>query len=244
MTGQIAYANASPSVPGATFSLSSNLTQFSGSNPVAFTSPNSSLSASLGGGTIVDTGNVGLVDGSTMNWGRWSGATQVVDPVVGMISPSTGVPFVVGAANTTIPSSGSFTYSLASGGNLATSLRAVDTNGVLGVLSGGVLQVNFGSTQSISVVSPLVITMNSPNNVTYTLGPTCTSGCTVPGPALIQNMSFAGTCSGPCTTVNSANATGIFVGPQAGGLAVAGNVTSTNSTIPLPTVTFGAGFKR
>jgi hypothetical protein len=232
MTGQIAYANASPSVPGATFSLSSNLTQFSGSNPVAFSSPNSSLSASLAGGTIVETGSVALVDGSTMNWGRWSGATQVVDPVVGVISPSTGVPFVVGAANTVLPTSGTFLYTYAGGPN------PVNVNGTVGTFGGGAFNVSFGSTSgSLTVATPLTMSVGGVN---YSLG-SCSSGCSFTSPS-VGNMVLNGSCvGGACSTFGAAtaNAAGIFVGPQGAGFATAGNVTSL-----APTVTFGAGFKR
>jgi len=233
MTGQIAYANASPSVPGATFSLSTNLTVFSGNNPVAFSSPNSSLSASLAGGTIIETGSVGLADGGTMNWGRWSGATQVFDPVVGPISPSTGVPFVVGPANTVHPTSGTFVYSYAGGPN------PVNINGTTGTFGGGAFNISFGATSgSLSVATPLTMSVGG---VSYSLG-TCVGGCSFSG-ASVGNMSLTGTCSGGACSVGgfpaNANAAGIFVGPQGAGLAVAGNVTSI-----APTVTFAAGFKR
>jgi hypothetical protein len=235
LTGQIAYANLSPSVPGATFTLSSNLTTFdSANNPIFFSSPNSSLVAGLGSGTIVETGSTALVDGSTMNWGRWTGATSVIDPVVGTISPSTGVPYAVGQ-NATLPTSGTFLYSFAGGP------KPTNVSGVSGTFTGGAFNVSFGSTSgSLSVASPLTLSVGG---VGYSLV-SCTSGCSFTNTSPVAgNMVLSGTCTGPaCSTgpnVATGNAAGVFVGPQAGGLAVAGSVTSA-----APTVTFAAAFKR
>jgi len=59
-------------------------------------------------------------------------------------------------------------------------------------------------------------------------------------------MALIGTCAGgPCLSSASisTNAAGAFVGPQGGGLAVAGNINTTSGP-STPTVTFAAGFKR
>jgi hypothetical protein len=57
-------------------------------------------------------------------------------------------------------------------------------------------------------------------------------------------MTFNATCTGACTNVTNANASGAFVGPQAGGFAVVGNVFAQNSVTPVPTATFAGAFKR
>jgi hypothetical protein len=62
------------------------------------------------------------------------------------------------------------------------------------------------------------------------------------------NMVLSGSCSGGayCSTSTpaTANAAGIFVGPQGAGLAVAGNVNVPSQPTTVPVVTFAAGFKR
>ncbi len=72
----------------------------------------------------------------------------------------------------------------------------------------------------------------------YTLTTACGGACTFSGPAAIMNIPISGNCSGSCGGPVSGSATGFFVGPQAGGLAVAGNVFGT------PAVTFAGAFKR
>ncbi|MGH8764085.1 MAG: FecR family protein, partial [Burkholderiales bacterium] len=233
-TGQIAYANLSPSVPGGTFTLSSNLTQFDvNGNPTSFTSPNSSLFGSLANGAIMESGSTLLADGGTMSWGRWSASAIVNDPVVGIVNPSTGVPFVVGQ-EATLPTSGTFLYSYAGGPN------PVNVNGAVGTFGGGAFNVSFGaSSGSLSVATPLTMSVAGVN---YSLA-SCTGGCSFTNNSPVAgNMVLTGTCTnGACTTgaAATANTAGVFVGPQGAGLAVAGNVFS-----PAPTVAFGAGFKR
>jgi hypothetical protein len=174
------------------------------------------------------------VDGGTMNWGRWSGG-QVIDLLVGggtlAYSPGTGVPFVVGNANTTVPASGSFTYSFAGAPS------PVNTAGAVGTFTGGAFNVSFGTTNTVSVASPLTMSVGG---VSYTLSSGGGSG--PGGQAVFGNISLSGTCNGgACATsgVANASAAGMLVGPQAAGLAVAGVVTS-----PAPMVSFAAGFKR
>jgi hypothetical protein len=232
LTGQLAYANLSPSIPGSVFSLPTNSTTYSGNNPVSFNTGGSS--GTLAAGTIVQTGSTSLVDGGSMNWGRWSGATSITDPIAGTVSPSTGVPFVVGNANPVLPTSGTFLYTFAGGPG------PVNVNGVVGTFGSGSFLVSFGSSSgSMSVATPLAMSVGGVN---YSLG-TCTSGCTFTNASTVAgNMVISGVCSGGACSTSApanANAAGIFVGPQAGGLAVAGNVTSL-----APTVSFAAGFKR
>jgi len=86
-------------------------------------------------------------------------------------------------------------------------------------------------------------TFNLNQLATMNLSPCSAGVCTVTAGA-IQNMTFNATCSGSCTSVTQAQATNFFVGPQAAGMAVAGNVASTSSTTPNPTVTFAGAFKR
>jgi hypothetical protein len=232
LTGQVAWSDPS-FAPASTTSLATNTTAFNASGqPIAFANcatPPCPLTASLAASAIADAGSTTLSDGGVMNWGRWVGG-QFTDTTSGLVtySPPTGVPFVVGNANTTVPNSGSFVYSFAGAPS------PVNTSGVAGTFTGGAFNVTFGTTQTISVATPLTMSVNS---VGYSLN-TCASGCSLAGPALIHNMSFNATSTaGP---VLSATATGIFVGPQAAGLAVAGNVQAS----ALPNVSFAAAFKR
>jgi hypothetical protein len=70
----------------------------------------------------------------------------------------------------------------------------------------------------------------------------CTSGCTFTNSSGVAgNMNLSGTCSGGgCGPTASANLAGVFVGPQHGGLAVAGNVFATSA----PAATIAGAFKR
>jgi len=241
-TGQLAYAYPYPSFSaGGVFSLPTSSTTYSGVNPVSFNAGSSF--GSLAGGSIVETGSIGLADGGTMNWGRWSGATSITDPIIGAYTPVTGVPFVVGNANTVIPTGGTFLYSLAGGPNVR------DASNGIGNFTGGAFNVSFGSTSgSLSVASPLTILMTSgPNSgANISLG-SCTSGCTFTNSSPVAgNMVLSGICTnGLCSTMANvaANAAGFFVGPQGAGLAVAGNINSTSGP-SIPTTTFAAGFKR
>jgi hypothetical protein len=233
-TGVVAWGNAAPSVLNIA-SLNSAQVTLSGGNLTAFGDGTTFPSGNLAGGSLVETGSVALVDGSTMNWGRWSGAAQVVSsPGNVTISPGTGVPFVLGSANAVVPTSGTFLYSYAGGPN------PVNTSGTVGTFSGGAFNVSFGATAgSLSIATPLTMAVGG---VSYSLG-SCASGCTfVNSSPTAGTMSLTGTCSGgACSTssVAAGAASGVFVGPQAGGLAVAGVVSS-----PAPSVAFGAAFKR
>jgi hypothetical protein len=236
LTGQVAWSDPS-FAPASTTSLATSTTAYNANGqPIAFANcatPPCTLSATLAAGTIADAGSTTLSDGGVMNWGRWIGG-QITDLVSTPVtySPPTGVPFVVGNANTTVPTSGSFVYSFAGAPS------PVSNTGTAGTFSGGAFNVTFGTTQTISVASPLTMSVGG---VSYSLN-SCTSGCSLTGPALIHNMQISGSCSGgACATSSGAtsNATGIFVGPAAAGLAVAGNVMS-----PAPTVSFAAGFKQ
>ncbi|MBX9905203.1 MAG: FecR family protein [Burkholderiales bacterium] len=233
-TGELAFASATPSFANNTGT--GSLSQFSGTNLIAFGngSPGSALSGSLGAGTVIETGSTLLVDGSTMNWGRWSGSTTVFpSPNTGVTSPPTGVPYVVGNGNTVLPISGSFTYTFAGGPN------PVNTSGAIGLFSGGALNISFGATSgTIAVATPLTLAVGGVN---YSLT-TCTACTFTNSPAITNTMSLSGTCVGGVCSASapaSSNATGVFVGPQGAGLALAGNIFS-----PAPTVAFAAGFKR
>jgi len=236
VTGQVAWANAGALPVANTASLNTSQVVLSGNNLTAFGDGVTFPSGMLNSGSIVETGSTSLVDGSTMNWGRWTGASVQVISAPGnvAINPATGVPFVLGSANTVLPTGGSFLYSFAGGPN------PVDTSGNVGSFTGGGFNVTFGSTSgSMTVASPLTLSVGG---VGYSLN-SCSSGCTFANsPAIAGNMVLTGTCvGGACSTSGpaTANAAGIFVGPQGAGLAVAGNVTSF-----APTVTFAAGFKR
>ena len=179
-----------------------------------------------------------LVDGSAMNWGRWTSAASITDPIIGTYNPQSGVPFVVGNSNVTLPTSGTFLYSFAGGPN------PTSATGTIGSFTGGAFNVTFGSTSgSLSVASPLTLSVGGAG---YSLG-SCAGGCTFANSSTVAgNMVLTGNCSGgPCLTgaTVSSNAAGIFVGPQGAGLAVAGNINTTSGP-STPTVTFAAGFKR
>ena len=216
--------------PNATFDASGNLLAFT--NPTPCTTGTCTLSGTLGTGSIVNPGSTALLDGGTMIWGRWNGG-QITDRISGVITtytPPTGVPFVGGTGNTIVPTGGSFTYTFAGGP------PAVNTAGVVGSsLSQGAFLINFGATQSISVSTPLVFSVGG---ATVTLSTACGGACTFSGPAAIMNLPVSGSCVGSCSSIVSGNATGFLVGPQAKGLAVAGNV------FAAPTITFAGAFKQ
>ncbi|MBI1943801.1 MAG: FecR domain-containing protein [Betaproteobacteria bacterium] len=234
LAGQVAWSHDSPSLAG-TWSLATSNTVYNSSNqPISFNTLLSGVpQGSLGTGSIVETGSASLVDGGIMNWGRWQGG-QITDPTYGVVTVNSGVPFVVGNANTTVPTSGSFVYNLAGGPNVVT-----NTGVVGGPLTSGAFQVNFGATQSISVASPLQFLVGG---VSYNIG-TCVAGCTNSGGDVVfGNMNLQGTCTGGACSVSSAasgSGAAFLVGPAAGGLAVAGNLFS-----PAPAVTFAGAFKR
>src|SRR6185436_4959358 len=94
----------------------------SGTDPISFNAGSSSVIVPPGPGTpysttIVERGSMGLVDGGAMNWGRWTNAASITDPIIGTYNPQSGVPFVVGNSNVTLPTSGTFLYSFAGGPN-------------------------------------------------------------------------------------------------------------------------------
>jgi hypothetical protein len=184
----------------------------------------------------VDVDSVALGDGSSINWGRWSGGTinDSISSILTSFSPSTGVTYVVGAANATLPANGAFTYTFAGGPS------AVSTAGVVGnPLSQGALTVNFGTAQSVSIATPLTLGVGSVN---YSLNQACGGVCTMTGPTNILNLTLSGTCNGgACGTsaAASSNAFGTIVGTGGMGIALTGNIVS-----PAPTVTFGGAFTR
>jgi hypothetical protein len=242
LTGQLAFAYPYPAYSaGGVFSLPTNSTQYSGTDPISFNAGSSSGSVPPGPGTpysttIVQRGSAGLADGGTMNWGRWTNAASITDPIIGTYNPQSGVPFVVGNSNVVLPTSGSFIYTFAGGPSPTTA------TGVSGTFTGGAFNVTFGSTSgSMSVSSPLTLAVGGLN---YALN-SCSGGCTFTNSSTVAgNMVLNGTCSGGACSTSApatANAAGIFVGPQGAGLAVAGNINTSPST---PTVSFAAGFKR
>ena len=186
LTGQVAYSISSTQVNS--FGAGGTGFVFSGSDLISFNNfPSGSPSGSLNTGTIVERGSTTLIDGSVMNWGRWSGpGVQINDPILGMINPATGVPYVVGSASVTLPTSGTFTYNFAGGPN------PVNTSGSIGAwdpVSPGALSVAFGSTGSISVATPLKFNVAG---ATYLLNSMCGGSCTFTGNSLAVN--FNGTC--------------------------------------------------
>jgi len=219
--------------PNATFDSSNNLTSFT--NPSPCSTGTCTLSGTVGTGSIVNTGSASLIAGGTMYWGRWAGG-QITDRIAGTpttYTPPGGVPFVAGTGNTVLPTSGSFTYAFIGGPPVTNTAGAVGSS-----LSGGAFLISFGGTNSISVVTPLTMSVGGVN---YSLTSACGSSCSFTGPITV-GMSLSGTCTnGACSTSApaSATATGFLVGPAAGGLAMAGNITS-----PAPTATFAGAFKR
>ena len=234
LTGEIT------AVGGGTVPLQTGFTTYNASSqPIQFSNPGCSAGTciaggDLGAGSILDAGSTVLVDGSTMNWGRWSGGsvTQLVggSPVI-----LAEAPFVVGSANTTVPTGGSFVYTFAGG--------AVKTSAATGSFIGapGQFNVSFGATQSISVLTPIQMSVGG---VSYSLN-SCASGCSIGGGQIqFGNMNLSGTCTGGAcsvgpTPISSSSVNAMLVGQQAAGLAVAGNITSL-----APSVSFAAGFKR
>jgi len=229
-TGWVAYAT--PSGPEVAPVISPI---FSGTNLIAYGDGINFPSGMLNSGTVAETGSAALVDGSTMRWGRWTGpSVQVIASNNVALNPVTGVPYVVGDANPVLPTSGTFTYAYAGGP------KPVDATGTVGTFNGGAFNVSFGPTSTISVATPLSLTVGAAN---FSLT-TCTSNCTFTSSQPMTATVLTGTCSGgACGSTAPSTATGVgtgvFVGPQAGGLAVSGAIIS-----PAPTVSFAAGFKR
>jgi hypothetical protein len=186
--------------------------------------------------SVIDSGSVKLDHGSYMYWGRWNdgSVTKQVAGLTTVYKPAAGVPFVIGDAATHVPDSGSFTYSLAGGPSV------VDASGNIGgALTQGAFKVDYGSTQSISVASPLKFAVAGES---FTLSSACGGACTFKGTTTSMSMTLSGVCSGGIcanSAAASGTATGTLVGNQAGGLSVVGTVSS-----PAPTVTFAGAFKR
>jgi hypothetical protein len=234
LAGQVAWSHNSPSLAG-TWSLATFDTVYNANGqPISFNQSQTGVpKGMLGAGSIVEAGGTSLVDGGIMNWGRWAGG-QIDDPVYGVVTVNSGVPFVVGNANVTVPTSGSFVYNLAGGPNVVT-----NTGVVGGPLTSGAFLVSFGATQTISVSTPLQFAVGG---VSYNIG-SCVSGCSNSGGNVVfGTMALQGTCTGGACSVSSmasGNMAAFLVGPQAGGIAAAGNMFS-----PAPTVTFAGAFKR
>ena len=212
---------------------------FSGALLTAYKAANTNSavpSGNLNTGTVVETGTVTLTGGGAMNWGRWTGSTVQVlaQPSNTLVNPPTGVQYIYGDHTTTLPTSGSFIYSYAGGPNPA------DTLGNVGTFNGGTFSVAFGSTSSISVSTPLSLSVGGQS---YSINSICGGTCTF-GPTPEVTASLSGTCSGGVcgSTGSSLSGTliGRFMGAAAGGLATAGNI---NSPVA-PTVSFAAGFTR
>lgn len=210
---------------------------FFGTNLIAYGNGINYPSGMLNSGTVAETGSVALQDGSTMRWGRWTGpSVQVIASNNVALNPSTGVPYVVGDANAVLPTSGSFTYTYAGGP------KPVDATGAVGTFNGGAFNITFGPTSTIVVApaNPISLTVGGAN---FSLT-TCTSNCTFTNSSPFTSTVLTGTCSGGACGVTAPSTatgvgTGVFVGPQAAGLAVSGAIMS-----PAPTVSFAAGFKR
>ena len=209
---------------------------FSGSNLIAFNSSAGTgtfPAGNLNSGSIVETGSVAAVDGSTLNWGRWVGSTVTVVGSAGTyVNPPTGLSYVYGDRTTTLPTSGSFTYIYAGGPN------PVDAAGNVGTFSGGSFNVSFGGTSTIGIATPLALTVAGANYSLNTLcGGVCTFGSSgFTGTNNLTGTCINGTCGGSSTPVFGA-LSGQFTGASAGGLAITGAVGSTN-------VTFTGAFKR
>ncbi len=208
---------------------------FSGSNLITF---NSSAGAgifpagNLNSGSVVETGSVAAVDGSTMNWGRWVGSTVSVVGLLGTyVNPPTGLSYVYGDRTATLPASGTFTYNYAGGPN------PVDAAGNVGTFSGGSFNVSFGGTSTIGIATPLALTVAG---ASYSLNNLCGGLCTFGSPGFTGTNNLSGNCvGGTCgggTAVFGA-LSGQFTGASAGGLAITDAVGSTN-------VTFTGAFKR
>jgi len=231
-TGSVAFASASPSVANVA-TLNSSQVSLSGSNLTAFGDGVNFPSGMLNSGSVVETGSTSLVDGSSMSWGRWTGAgIALIGANPGNVSLNGsqvqgGMPYVLGANNAIVPGSGSFLYTFAGGPN------PTDTNGAVGSWgSPGSFIVTFGTTQVIAIVSPLVFSVAGN---TYSLS----GGQSVAGPAQVMgNITLGGTCSPSCS-VATGSAAAVLVGPSVGGLAVAGTVSGGPAT-----VSFAGAFKR
>ncbi|HKU70647.1 MAG TPA: hypothetical protein VJQ51_07405 [Burkholderiales bacterium] len=232
MTGQLAYTSNTPSPYSSITSTGGSVT-LSGSNMIAYGS--GTFTGSLGSGSVIETGSVATLDGGTMNWGRWVGpGITVTDSFGSHSNPQSGVPYVYGTTNTTLPTTGTFTYSYAGGPN------PTNAAGAVGTFGGGSFLVNFTS-GTFSISTPLSMSVGGVN---YSLT-ACSAGCTISGVTLGGGTptNFTGSCSGgACSTsapIATAGAGGVFTGPQGRGLAVSGNIFS-----PAPAVAYSGAFTR
>lgn len=192
----------------------------------------STVTGTLGGGTALDTGSVGTVDSSLINWGRWAGAGVTVSNGSQTVhGPSSGVPYSYGAITSSLPPSGSFTYSLAGAPSPVTAA------GVSGVFTSGSYAVDF-SARTLAVATPLTLSMGAS---TYSLT-SCVAACTF-STARFTTVLGGGCIGGACgggmaLTAATSNA---FVGPQAGGLISSGVIIPSAGASP---VVFSGAFKR
>jgi hypothetical protein len=171
---------------------------------------NASLTASLGGASIVDSGRDD--SGSGLNWGRWQGAGSTIAQRLGNdVAHNDGgnLHYIYGATATALPSSGQVQYA-AIGGTRPTDSA---TGQVGTLLSGGTINVNFTTAQL--ALSGLSVGFPGAN---YTMA----------GSANIANGTFTtsgigatGGCSGGgCQPLIASNFTGFFAGPGGAGIGL------------------------
>ena len=173
---------------------------------------NGSLTASLGGGQLVDAGS-DAAGGAAINWGRWNGPGSTIlqrFPGGSTVSNDGGnLHYVYGAVATDLPSSGQVFYGLAGG------TRPTDsTSGTTGALvSGGSVAVDF--TAARMSLSGLAVGFT---NATYTLSG---SASLVGGLFSTSPVGGNAACTGAaCKPLQAGNFAGFLAGPGGAGLGL------------------------
>ena len=111
------------------------------------------------GGSHADFGTDGI-----LAWGRWTGPVDVGGRVE-TYGPNAGLHYVVGKPTTSMPPSGTATYSLAG----ATQPTYIDARSTPGTFSGS-LGVDFGDAQGARVTGSFNVAMPNSNNYAWSIG--------------------------------------------------------------------------
>ncbi|HXU52591.1 MAG TPA: FecR family protein [Casimicrobiaceae bacterium] len=170
------------------------------------------LHASLGGASLVDTG--AAADAGSLNWGRWNGAGSTIAQTLPngdtVHNDGGNLHYIYGAAATSIPTSGTVSFSPVGG------TRPTDSaSGAVGTLiSGGLVTVDF--TQGNLALSGLAVGMGA--DATYSMsGSTRLVGPLFSTAGIGANASCAGA---GCQPLVQGNFAGFLAGPGVTGVGL------------------------
>lgn len=194
---------------------SGNLTQFD-VNPV--NGGGNGLTLAIGTSTLTDTGS----DGATgITWGRWQGGSiNVTDRATGVVTPvslASSVHWISGPVQTTavtLPTSGTFAYTLAGG------THPTDNLGNIGTLNSATLTANF-TAQTVDV--GVNVTVNSSNMVAQATGVPIIQRAAFNADSTIpvgSSGNLTVTCSGTCGSSTAGQIVGGFGGSGGTGAAI------------------------